>query len=94
MTAVTLDQAIEVAMQLPLEQREMLLEIVSRRDIEARRQEIAQDAKESIAAYRSGAMKPQTADDIIASLRQDSEEGAEEVGCVAEIRAGVSQIRS
>lgn len=76
MTAVTLDQAIEVAMQLPLDQREMLLDIVSRRDTEARRQEIARDAQESIAAFRAGDLKPQTSDDIIDIIRRIPVENA------------------
>jgi len=70
MKTITLDQAIDMAMQLPLEQREMLLQIIRRRDIELRRDEIAKDARASIAAYRAGKLKAQSADQVIQELRQ------------------------
>jgi hypothetical protein len=70
---VTLDHVIDSAMQLPLEQQEMLLEILQNRQIEARRGEIARDARESLAAFRGGKLKGQTADEIIEDLRQTLE---------------------
>ena len=45
MSVTTLDLALDVAMQLPGEQREMLLEILKRRAVEPRRKEIAADAR-------------------------------------------------
>ena len=42
---VTLDLAIDTALQLPPEQREMLIDILRNRQIEARRQEIAAEAR-------------------------------------------------
>ena len=74
MSTITLDQAIDVAMQLPLEQREILLDVIRRRDIEARRQEIAWDAEESLAAFRAGELKPQSADEVIRELRRALED--------------------
>jgi len=70
MNVVTLNQAIDTAMQLPPEQQEMLLEILRGRHIEARRQEIAQDAQESLAAFRAGKLKTQSAEAVIEELRQ------------------------
>lgn len=70
---VTLDYVIDSAMQLPLEQREMLLEILHGRLIEARRQEMAQNAQESLAAFRAGKLKRQTAAEIIDELRHSLE---------------------
>ena len=67
---VTLDQVIDSAMQLPLEQQEMLLEILQSRQIEARRLEMARDAQESLAAVRAGKLKGQTAAEIIVDLRK------------------------
>lgn len=67
---VTLDQVIDSAMQLPLEQQEMLLEILQSRQIEARRLEMARDAQESLAAFRAGKPKGQTAAEIIVDLRK------------------------
>ena len=74
MSTITLDQAIDVAMQLPLEQREILLDVSRRRDIEARRQEIARDAEKSLAAFRAGELKPQSADEVIRELRRALED--------------------
>jgi len=76
MKTITLDQAIDMAMQLPLEQREMLLQIIRRRDIELRRHEIAKDARASIAAYRAGKINAQSADRVIQELRKTLEDKA------------------
>ena len=70
MSVTTLDLALDVAMQLPGEQREMLLEILKRRAVEARRTEIAADARASLAAYRAGELRPQSAGNIIRELRR------------------------
>ena len=45
---VTLSQVLETAMQLPVEQQEMLIEILHNRHLEQRREEIAEDARRSI----------------------------------------------
>ena len=69
MDSVTLDQALDTIMQLPLEQQEMLIEIWYKRRIEARRREIAQDAQTSIEAFRANQYTPQPVGKIIAELR-------------------------
>ena len=74
MNTVTLDQAIDTVMQLSFEQQEMLLDIIRHRHIENRRREIAKDARESIAAFHSGALKPQPVEEIIAELHQSLDE--------------------
>ncbi len=74
----TLDQALDAVMQLPLNQQEALLEIVRRRHIERRREEIAKDARESISAFHMGKLKPQPVEEIISDLRQFLEESDEE----------------
>ena len=66
---VTLEEAISTVNQLPLEQREMLLEIVKNQMIEAQREEIAKDAKEAIAAFHRGDLKPQPIENIISELQ-------------------------
>jgi hypothetical protein len=73
MNVVTLDQVVDTAMRLPPEQRDMLLEILRGRHIEARRREIAQDAQESLAAFRAGKLKRQSAEAVIEELRQTLE---------------------
>ncbi|MEA5480174.1 hypothetical protein VB774_21295 [Pseudanabaena galeata UHCC 0370] len=66
---VTLEEAILTVNQLSIEQREMLLEIIKNQMIEARRDEIAQDAKEAIAAFHRGELKPQPINEIISELK-------------------------
>ena len=64
----TLEEALLTVNQLPIEQREMLVEIVKNQLIENRRQEIAEDAKENIALFRQGKLKPQSIDSILHEL--------------------------
>ena len=66
---MTLDQTLDAVNELPAEQREMLAEILRKRLIEERRNEIAASARESIKAFQSGELKPQSADEVIADLR-------------------------
>jgi hypothetical protein len=66
----TLDQVLDNALQLPLEQQEMLIRILQSRQNELRRTEIAEDAKKSLDDFRSGTLRPQSADEVISSLRQ------------------------
>jgi ABC-type Fe3+-citrate transport system substrate-binding protein len=70
MDTITLDQAIDTVMQLSFEQREMLIEIIRRRDIENRRKEIAKEAQESMAAFHAGELKPQPSGEVITELRK------------------------
>ena len=66
---ITLEQALNTVSQLPLEQQQMLLEIIKNRLIETRRQEIAQEAKEAIAAFHQGKLLPKSVTEVIADLR-------------------------
>ncbi|MGG6267588.1 hypothetical protein ACQ4M3_11980 [Leptolyngbya sp. AN03gr2] len=66
----TLNQVLETAMQLSLEQQEMLIEILRHRHTEQRREEIARDAKESLQLFREGKVKPKPLEEIITELRQ------------------------
>ncbi|MBD2775267.1 hypothetical protein [Iningainema tapete] len=70
---VTLDQALETVMQLPLEQQQILVDIIHKRHIESRREEIALDAREAIAAFHAGKLKPQPVEEIISELRRSQE---------------------
>lgn len=74
METITLDQVVDTAMKLPSAQRDMLLDILRGRQIEARREAIAAAAKESIEAFRAGNLRPQSADGVIGELRQALEE--------------------
>lgn len=75
MSGATLDLTLDMAMQLPEDQREMLLDILKRRAVAARRQEIARDARCSLEAYRAGEYQPQSADAVIRELRSALEAG-------------------
>ncbi len=77
MDTITLDQAIDTVMQLPFEQREMLIEIIRSRHIENRRKEIAEDAHKSIAAFRAGGLRPQPLEAVIDDLRKSLDEVTE-----------------
>ncbi|MDJ0689715.1 MAG: hypothetical protein QNJ41_14525 [Xenococcaceae cyanobacterium MO_188.B32] len=65
-----LDEVLDRAMDLPLEQQEMLIQILQRRMIERRRDEIARDAAFSLAEFREDKLKAQTADEAIAELQE------------------------
>ncbi|RKZ80668.1 MAG: hypothetical protein DRR19_23215 [Candidatus Parabeggiatoa sp. nov. 1] len=71
---MTLDKALDTVMQLSLEQREMLINIVQHRDIENRRREMATEAREAIADFHAGKLKPQSTQEIITTLRQSLNE--------------------
>ena len=70
----TLEEALAMVNKLPTEQREMLVEIVKNQLIENRRQEIAEDAKENIALFHQGKLKPQSIDSILYELNDISDE--------------------
>lgn len=59
MKTTTFDEILDTVMLWPLDQQEMLVEILHRRHIASRRQEIAHDAQASIALFRSGQLTPQ-----------------------------------
>jgi len=68
---MTLEQALITVNQLPIEQREMLIEIIKNQIIESYREEIAQNAKEAREAFQRGELKPQPLEDIINELKAD-----------------------
>ena len=75
---MTLDQALDAVNELPSEQREMLADILHKRKIEERRNEIAASAREAIEAFQTGELKPRSADEVIADLRASLVAPAEE----------------
>jgi hypothetical protein len=77
MNTISLDEALETVMQLPPEQQEMLIDIVRHRQIERQRQEISDDAQQSLAAFRAGELESQSASDIITELRRSLDEADE-----------------
>ncbi len=67
---IQLDKVLDEAMALPLEQQEMLIQILQRRIVEKRRDEIAKDAAFSLAEFRSGKLKIKSATEAISELRE------------------------
>ena len=65
---VTLDQSLDTIMQMDFASREMLLEILQKRQIEDRRKEIADNAKRAKADFNSGKITAANAADIIRTL--------------------------
>jgi hypothetical protein len=65
---VTIDSTLKNIMQLDFTSREMLLEILQKRQIEERRNEMAKSAKQSLKNYHSGKTLPLTAEEAIEKL--------------------------
>jgi tRNA(His) 5'-end guanylyltransferase len=65
---VTIDSTLEDIMQLDYNSREMLLEILQKRQTEARRNKIAQTAKQTLRDYNSGKLHSLTAEEAIKKL--------------------------
>jgi hypothetical protein len=70
-----LDQALDTAMKLSYEQKQMLIEILWKRQIEERRDEIAANAREAIRAFHAGELKTETIDDMLARLHASVGDG-------------------
>lgn len=67
--AMTFEQVVETIRQFPAEQQEMLIDLMQNWRIESRRREIARDAQVSLSAFRSGQLKPHSAQIVITELR-------------------------
>ena len=70
----TLDQALDTVMHLSYEQRQTLIDILSRRQSEERREEISRNAKEAISAFHAGELKTETSDQLITRLNASAED--------------------
>jgi len=64
-----IDSTLENIMQLDFASREMLLEILQKRQIEARRDEMAKEAKQLLKDYHSGKTTPVSAREAIERLK-------------------------
>ncbi|MEG5138121.1 MULTISPECIES: hypothetical protein [unclassified Microcoleus] len=65
----TLNQVLETALQLSYEQQEMLIKTLQNRHRERIRAEIAADAQQTLADFRTGKFRHESAEDVIATLR-------------------------
>jgi hypothetical protein len=62
---------IESVESLAIEDREMLVEIINKRIIEQRRDELLADMKESLEAYSRGDARVGTVGDLLKDLKED-----------------------
>ncbi|HEY8781573.1 MAG TPA: hypothetical protein VIM16_08175 [Mucilaginibacter sp.] len=69
----TINSTLEDIMQLDYASREMLLEILQKRQIETRRNEIAKTAKQTLKEYHSDKILPITADGVVKKLNTTKE---------------------
>ena len=67
---ITFQDAIEIFESLPEEQQENLIEILRRRLIEHRRDQLVTSVKEAKAEYERGEVKSGTVDDLIRELSE------------------------
>jgi hypothetical protein len=74
---MTFENVLEAVSRLPREQQEILADIVKKRCLEMRREEILQESREALAEYREGNLKPMTAAEAIALLHRDLQENEE-----------------
>ena len=65
----TIDSTLNDFMKLDYNTREMLLEILQKRQIESRRNDIAKSAKKSLKEFQQGKLKPESAENLIARLQ-------------------------
>ena len=70
MATLTLDRVLTEAEALPADEQEMLESLLRQRRIAAWRQDTAAHAKTAIKAFRSGKLKSQSAENVIAGLRK------------------------
>lgn len=71
---ITLNQALDTVTQLPPQQQEMLLDILQHRLHEARRDEIAESARQAQADFQQGRLTAQSAAAVIQNLHQSLED--------------------
>ncbi len=69
MATLTLDWVLTEAEALPADEQEMLEGMLRQRRIEAWRQETAAEAKVAGKSFRAGKLKSQSAENVIARLR-------------------------
>ena len=64
-------ELIESVEALALDDREILVEIINKRIIEQRREELENDMEESLEAYRKSEVRVGTVDDLLRDLDED-----------------------
>ena len=70
---ITLDSVLDEVMQLYPNERQILIDLLCKRVIEERRDEMALEIREATSLYHSGNLKPETAEQAISRLHQSLE---------------------
>ncbi len=70
-TQSQIDQILDAIASLSLDDQEMLINILKRRRIEKRREQILRDSRETMRAYKKGLAKRGTVDDLLKDLESD-----------------------
>ena len=65
---MTFGDVLETVDRLPLEEQEELIEILRRRVIERRREELAKEIQEAQREFRAGRARPATPDEIMSEI--------------------------
>jgi hypothetical protein len=71
MSKSSFQELIESVEALPIEDREILMEIVNKRIIEQRRDELVADMETSLEAYKRGDIRSGTVEDLLKDLEED-----------------------
>jgi hypothetical protein len=69
MGTLTLERVLTSAEALPADEQEMLENLLRQRRIEAWRRDTAAEARKAVKAFRSGKLKAETVESVIARLR-------------------------
>ncbi|CAN2042833.1 conserved hypothetical protein [Candidatus Magnetomoraceae bacterium gMMP-15] len=69
----TLDKALDVVMEFPLETRVSLIEILKKRTVEDIRSRIADNAKKARVAFHKGELPIGSVEDFLKSIRDEDE---------------------
>lgn len=70
-TTIAFNQILEEVDTMPLEEQEMIIEILRNRYREKRREEILENAKKTLEEHRKGLTSKGTVADLIKELEQD-----------------------
>ena len=71
MTTVTLNQVMQLASALRIDEKEMLIEAMKRQRADSWRKNLARYARKAVKDYRAGKLKAESAESLVARLRAD-----------------------
>ena len=66
-----LDQILDEIASLTLDEQDMLINIIKKRQIERKREQILRDSRETMRAYKKGLARRGTVDDLLKDLESD-----------------------